>query len=434
MGKISYKSIFSSLALHVGGLSLALNLTSNNYTFNEINDEAIAVSIISVSEFDAQISNAPVLTIENGQAQQTQTVSELAHKGVQFNHWMEDDLKLPKLDKLKAPKKRFKSVMYHLAVQNNSIHEVIKKDGNSAGLVSYVSIAPEKKDFFQESSLPNSFVEIHRNAQLLKYPNDKKLHVSHDSVFIAPEPTSRKLVQFFIQNSGKLISKEDIENLKSKDFEAEELVNANTQLTKLDRVEFKKVFLRVSAYRRDHNALLPKESMELIHTQNKINLETEINPEKRNFPDFSIAQPESDYDNIRVSLSHPPSYKKLNSLRESFTSKANVIEKNSTSMFQKTLEEPISSSWGSAIEQKVLSNLVYPRKARNKFLSGRVFLKLEIFSDGTILEVLVKRSSGHPILDKAAKAAVFRSLKLPAAPHYYPNKKFIFNLPVKFSS
>ncbi len=253
-------------------------------------------------------------------------------------------------------------------------------------------------------------------------------------MFIKPEPTGSKLVQFFIQNLGKPISKEDIENVKSKDFETEELVNASTQLTKLDRVEFKKIFLRVSADRQNQNFLLPKESQELIQIQNNSNLKMEINAEKRNSPDFSITQLDSDYDNIRLTLSRPPSYKKLNSLRESLTSKPNVIEKNSTSIFQKALEEPISSSWGSAIERKVLSNLVYPRKARNKFLSGRVFLKLEVYSDGTILAVFVKRSSGHPILDKAAKAAVFRSVKLPAAPHYYPNKKFIFNLPVKFSS
>ena len=66
-------------------------------------------------------------------------------------------------------------------------------------------------------------------------------------------------------------------------------------------------------------------------------------------------------------------------------------------------------------------------------LTGKVHLKLEIFADGTIISVLIRRSSGHVILDKAAKAAVFRSLKLPAAPNNYPNRKFIFNLPVRFS-
>mgnify|MGYP001285788784 CR=1 FL=1 len=104
-----------------------------------------------------------------------------------------------------------------------------------------------------------------------------------------------------------------------------------------------------------------------------------------------------------------------------------------TSSRMNALEEPISSNWGSAIEQKVLSNLVYPKKAQTKLLSGKVFLKLEVFSDGTIVSVLIKRSSGYLILDRAAQDAVLRSLKLPAAPDNYPNKKFIFNLPVKFS-
>ena len=63
----------------------------------------------------------------------------------------------------------------------------------------------------------------------------------------------------------------------------------------------------------------------------------------------------------------------------------------------------------------------------------KVHLKLEILSDGTIVSVLIRRSSGHAILDKAAKAAVINSLKLPAAPNNYPAKKSIFNLPVRFS-
>ena len=95
--------------------------------------------------------------------------------------------------------------------------------------------------------------------------------------------------------------------------------------------------------------------------------------------------------------------------------------------------EPLSSSWGAAIEQQVLNNLIYPKKARNKLLSGKVFLKLEVFSDGTIVSVYVRQSSGHKILDKAARSAVFRVRKLPSAPEDYPTKKFIFNLPVHFS-
>lgn len=95
--------------------------------------------------------------------------------------------------------------------------------------------------------------------------------------------------------------------------------------------------------------------------------------------------------------------------------------------------EPLSSSWGSAIEQQVLNNLIYPKKARNKLLSGKVFLKLEVFSDGTIVGVYVRQSSGHKILDKAARSAVFRARKFPSAPEDYPTKKFIFNLPIHFS-
>ena len=108
-------------------------------------------------------------------------------------------------------------------------------------------------------------------------------------------------------------------------------------------------------------------------------------------------------------------------------------EAKATSSKETKKEQPLSSKWGAAIEQVVLENLVYPKQALENELTGRVFLKLEIYADGTILEVHIRRSSGHLILDRAAKSAVLRSKKLPAAPDSYPNQKFIFNLPVSFS-
>ena len=130
---------------------------------------------------------------------------------------------------------------------------------------------------------------------------------------------------------------------------------------------------------------------------------------------------------------HASSIKKFTPFSPDMTHKQSAPTINANINVSQAELEPLSSSWGAAIEQKVLNNLIYPKKARNMLLSGKVYLKLEIFSDGRIFGVYVRQSSGHKILDRAAKAAVFRVRKLPAAPKDYPKKKFIFNLPVQFS-
>ena len=50
----------------------------------------------------------------------------------------------------------------------------------------------------------------------------------------------------------------------------------------------------------------------------------------------------------------------------------------------------------------------YPRLARRRGLEGVVVLRLRISRNGTCLAVQVKESSGHPVLDRSAVAAVRR--------------------------
>ncbi len=50
----------------------------------------------------------------------------------------------------------------------------------------------------------------------------------------------------------------------------------------------------------------------------------------------------------------------------------------------------------------------YPETARRRGQEGQVLLAVQVAGDGTVLDVAVDRSSGHPALDDAARAAVRR--------------------------
>ena len=58
----------------------------------------------------------------------------------------------------------------------------------------------------------------------------------------------------------------------------------------------------------------------------------------------------------------PRGDEKLTSLRDNAFKISEAKPNNQRANFRDGVEEHISSSWGSAIEQKILSNLVYPKR------------------------------------------------------------------------
>ena len=62
-------------------------------------------------------------------------------------------------------------------------------------------------------------------------------------------------------------------------------------------------------------------------------------------------------------------------------------------------------------------NLIYPQKAKEKKLQGSVVLHFIVETDGSIANIKVIRSSGHPILDEEA----LRVAKL--MPNWIPGKQ-----------
>lgn len=57
-------------------------------------------------------------------------------------------------------------------------------------------------------------------------------------------------------------------------------------------------------------------------------------------------------------------------------------------------------AWRAKVER--IGNLNYPDEARRKKLSGALLLDVSLKPDGSVLEIIVRRSSGHRVLDDAA--------------------------------
>jgi protein TonB len=76
----------------------------------------------------------------------------------------------------------------------------------------------------------------------------------------------------------------------------------------------------------------------------------------------------------------------------------------------------IAASYEAAWQQKVerVGNLNYPGEVRRKELSGTLLLSVEINKDGSLANVMVKRRSGHKIIDDAAMNII--RLSAPFAP------------------
>jgi protein TonB len=65
------------------------------------------------------------------------------------------------------------------------------------------------------------------------------------------------------------------------------------------------------------------------------------------------------------------------------------------------------------IRRRLQAALVYPPIARAQGLTGVAWVQFEIDREGAAHDVQVARSSGHPILDRAARQTVDRAGRLP---------------------
>ena len=75
----------------------------------------------------------------------------------------------------------------------------------------------------------------------------------------------------------------------------------------------------------------------------------------------------------------------------------------------------------------------YPEEALQQHLQGVVLVVFTMDRTGAVLRVWVKKTSGAPILDRAATQSILRAQPLPAIPPQLPDQITV-ELPISFST
>lgn len=88
-------------------------------------------------------------------------------------------------------------------------------------------------------------------------------------------------------------------------------------------------------------------------------------------------------------------------------------------------------AYAGQIRELAAHTLEYPLRARRLGLEGRVVLAIRVDRRGRIVEITVRESSGHEILDDAAIAAA-RAIDLPAPPDGFDYNNAAIELPYLF--
>jgi TonB family protein len=99
------------------------------------------------------------------------------------------------------------------------------------------------------------------------------------------------------------------------------------------------------------------------------------------------------------------------------------------------LEEELKNLWNvytTKIRQMIANAKTYPSKARDKGKQGKALVSFQIGKGGEIIKILIENSSGHKVLDEAARMAVSNAEPFPPIPEKL-NKQFAFlELPISF--
>jgi TonB family protein len=84
------------------------------------------------------------------------------------------------------------------------------------------------------------------------------------------------------------------------------------------------------------------------------------------------------------------------------------------------------------IQQKISSALIYPTEAKLSGWEGVVLVRFIINQDGQIKELNIAKSSGYPLLDEAAMAAVKNASPYPSLKLFEQIEKLEITLPINF--
>lgn len=91
------------------------------------------------------------------------------------------------------------------------------------------------------------------------------------------------------------------------------------------------------------------------------------------------------------------------------------------------------SNYPGKVASKLRRSLRYPREARSKRIRGEVVVSFSVSANGGVSSVRIARSSGHSILDNAAKDAVRRAAPFPRIPAGAGRSNWSFSVPLGFT-
>ncbi|GGC67968.1 hypothetical protein GCM10011362_15580 [Marinobacter halophilus] len=74
----------------------------------------------------------------------------------------------------------------------------------------------------------------------------------------------------------------------------------------------------------------------------------------------------------------------------------------------------------------------YPRRARRLGQEGTPVIVFEFARDGSLVHHTLRNSSGHPLLDDAARQMLAQAAPLPEVPDTMRGQTFTYALPVRF--
>jgi TonB family protein len=97
--------------------------------------------------------------------------------------------------------------------------------------------------------------------------------------------------------------------------------------------------------------------------------------------------------------------------------------------------EELNELWNgytTKVRQMIARAKIYPSLARDKGQQGKIDLSFKLGKNGEVLKLLVEHSSGHVMLDVAARDAIENAGPFPPIPEKLNKQYVLLNLPVSF--
>ncbi len=94
-------------------------------------------------------------------------------------------------------------------------------------------------------------------------------------------------------------------------------------------------------------------------------------------------------------------------------------------------QRSLAAHWGAQLRARIERRKRYPRSVGG--VSGTVKVRITVARDGSLRELALASSSGHPALDQAALRAVRSARRFPAAPKGLSQPNYSFTLQMQFN-